>query len=175
MRQAIVLPSKPIWTRLGNPDHWPIIMKNNQGKSCLTYFADIDLSEQVCSGGGAGNGGMGMYNYLSTHRRRAGYHQCAVQINTTAAGYSPLEAGSVSPFRRISVSVFPISNTPVPFALWLIAVTVIFKDGTDIYLVRQLVNQRIRRSRLPAGIIPQGYLHRPGRNFMWTVNAEPDA
>ena len=58
-------------------------------------------------------------------------------------------------------------------------VTVIFKDGTDIYLVRQLVNQRIQeaRSRLPAGIIPtMGPISTGlGEIFMWTVNAEKDA
>jgi len=35
-------------------------------------------------------------------------------------------------------------------------VTVIFKDGTDIYFARQLVNQRIQEAResLPGGVVP---------------------
>lgn len=58
-------------------------------------------------------------------------------------------------------------------------VTVIFKDGTDIYLVRQLVNQRIQeaRSRLPVGIVPtMGPISTGlGEIFMWTVNADKGA
>jgi cobalt-zinc-cadmium resistance protein CzcA len=35
-------------------------------------------------------------------------------------------------------------------------VTVIFKDGTDIYFARQLVNQRIQEAKenLPQGVVP---------------------
>ena len=58
-------------------------------------------------------------------------------------------------------------------------VTVIFKDGTDIYLVRQLVNQRIQeaRSRLPVGIVPtMGPISTGlGEIFMWTINADKGA
>ncbi|MGI9047516.1 MAG: efflux RND transporter permease subunit, partial [Burkholderiales bacterium] len=58
-------------------------------------------------------------------------------------------------------------------------VTVIFKDGTDIYFARQLVNQRIQetKGRLPAGIEPaMGPIATGlGEIFMWTVEAKPDA
>ena len=58
-------------------------------------------------------------------------------------------------------------------------VTVIFEDGTDIYLARQLVSQRIQeaRDRLPAGVEPtMGPISTGlGEIFMWTVDAEKGA
>jgi cobalt-zinc-cadmium resistance protein CzcA len=52
-------------------------------------------------------------------------------------------------------------------------VTVIFKDGTDIYFARQLVNERIQQAKgqLPAGIEPSmGPISTGlGEIFMWTV------
>ncbi len=58
-------------------------------------------------------------------------------------------------------------------------VTVIFKDGTDIYFARQMVNERIQqvRDQLPAGIetamgpVSTGL----GEIYMFTVEAKPDA
>jgi cobalt-zinc-cadmium resistance protein CzcA len=47
-------------------------------------------------------------------------------------------------------------------------VTVIFKDGTDIYFARQLVNERIQEARgscLPASPGDGADLHRPGRDL----------
>lgn len=79
-----------------------------------------------------------------------------VQINTTAAGYSPLEVE-----QRIT---FPIETTMggLPHLQYtrslsrygLSQVTVVFEDGTDIYFARQLVNERIQqvKDQLPAGI-----------------------
>lgn len=104
-----------------------------------------------------------------------------VQINTTAAGYSPLEAEQRITF-PIEMAMSGLPNLEYTRSLsryGLSQVTVIFKDGTDIYLVRQLVNQRIQeaRSRLPAGVIPtMGPISTGlGEIFMWTVNAEKDA
>ncbi|MDP1007081.1 efflux RND transporter permease subunit, partial [Klebsiella pneumoniae] len=58
-------------------------------------------------------------------------------------------------------------------------VTVIFKDGTDIYFARQLVNQRIQeaKERLPNGITPtMGPISTGlGEIYLWTVEAEEGA
>lgn len=58
-------------------------------------------------------------------------------------------------------------------------VTVIFKDGTDIYFARQLVNERIQQSRetLPTGISPtMGPITTGlGEIYMWTVEANHGA
>jgi cobalt-zinc-cadmium resistance protein CzcA len=58
-------------------------------------------------------------------------------------------------------------------------VTVIFKDGTDIYFARQLVNERIQgaRDKLPAGISPAlGPISTGlGEIYLWTVEAKEDA
>ena len=58
-------------------------------------------------------------------------------------------------------------------------VTVIFKDGTDIYFARQLVNQRIQeaRDKLPPGITPaMGPISTGlGEIYLWTVEAKDGA
>src|SRR5690606_32689038 len=58
-------------------------------------------------------------------------------------------------------------------------VTVIFKDGTDIYFARQLVNQRIQEAAgaLPEGITPvMGPISTGlGEIYLWTVEADEDA
>ena len=64
-------------------------------------------------------------------------------------------------------------------ATGLSQVTVVFKDGTDIYFARQLVNERIQqvKDQLPPGIetamgpISTGL----GEIYMFTVEAKPDA
>ncbi|MCB5868721.1 efflux RND transporter permease subunit, partial [Faecalicatena fissicatena] len=58
-------------------------------------------------------------------------------------------------------------------------VTVIFKDGTDIYFARQLVNERIQeaRDKLPPGITPaMGPISTGlGEIYLWTVEAKDGA
>jgi cobalt-zinc-cadmium resistance protein CzcA len=58
-------------------------------------------------------------------------------------------------------------------------VTVIFKDGTDIYFARQLVNERIQgaRDKLPAGISPaMGPISTGlGEIYLWTVEVKEGA
>ena len=104
-----------------------------------------------------------------------------VQINTPATGYSPIEAEQRVTF-PIEMAMAGLPNLEYTRSIsryGLSQVTVIFKDGTDIYLVRQLVNQRIQeaRSRLPVGIIPtMGPISTGlGEIFMWTVNADKGA
>src|SRR5690606_38918926 len=58
-------------------------------------------------------------------------------------------------------------------------ITVIFKDGTDIYFARQLVNERIQEARqsLPPEIAPaMGPISTGlGEIYLWTVEADKDA
>jgi cobalt-zinc-cadmium resistance protein CzcA len=58
-------------------------------------------------------------------------------------------------------------------------ITVVFKDGTDIYFARQLINERIQeaRNRIPAGISPElGPIATGlGEIYLWTVEAKPEA
>ena len=104
-----------------------------------------------------------------------------VQINTPATGYSPIEAEQRVTF-PIEMAMAGLPNLEYTRSIsryGLSQVTVVFKDGMDIYLVRQLVNQRIQeaRSRLPVGIVPtMGPISTGlGEIFMWTVNADKGA
>jgi len=124
----------------------------------------------------------GIYNYLKLPIDAVpDITNVQVQINTTAPGYSPLEAEQRITF-PIEMAMAGLPNLEYTRSLsryGLSQVTVIFKDGTDIYLVRQLVSQRIQeaRSRLPAGIVPTlGPISTGlGEIFMWTVDAEKNA
>ncbi len=104
-----------------------------------------------------------------------------VQINTEASGYSPLEAEQriTFPIETVMAGLPNLENTRSISRYGLSQVTVIFKDGTDIYFARQLVNQRIQeaKGRLPAGIEPtMGPIATGlGEIFMWTVDAAAGA
>ncbi|MDO8299845.1 efflux RND transporter permease subunit, partial [Lacisediminimonas sp.] len=104
-----------------------------------------------------------------------------VQINTAAPGYSPLEAEQRITFPiETAMSGLPrLEQTRSLSRYGLSQVTVIFKDGTDIYFARQLVNQRIQeaRERLPAGITPSmGPISTGlGEIYLWTVEAKEGA
>ena len=104
-----------------------------------------------------------------------------VQINTSAPGYSPLESEQRITFPlEISMAGLPnLQNTRSLSRYGLSQITVIFKDGTDIYFARQLVNERIQqaRGRLPQGIEPvMGPISTGlGEIFMWTVDAKKGA
>ena len=79
-----------------------------------------------------------------------------VQINTSAPGYSPLEAEQriTYPVETAMAGLPNLAQTRSISRYGLSQVTVIFKDGTDIYFARQLVNERIQqvKDQLPAGI-----------------------
>ncbi|HEY1148596.1 MAG TPA: CusA/CzcA family heavy metal efflux RND transporter [Pseudoduganella sp.] len=104
-----------------------------------------------------------------------------VQINTAAPGYSPLETEQriTYPVENAMAGLPGIEQTRSLSRYGLSQVTVVFKDGTDIYFARQLVNQRIQeaRDRLPPGIAPaMGPISSGlGEIYLWTVEAEPDA
>ncbi|WP_293008854.1 CusA/CzcA family heavy metal efflux RND transporter [Nitrosomonas sp.] len=104
-----------------------------------------------------------------------------VQINTVAAGYSPIEAEQriTFPIETIMAGLAHLDYTRSISRYGLSQVTVVFKDGTDVYFARQQVSQRIQeaRSRLPVGVEPMlGPISTGlGEIFMWTVNAEEGA
>ncbi|MFN3808397.1 efflux RND transporter permease subunit [Asticcacaulis sp.] len=104
-----------------------------------------------------------------------------VQINTEAPGYSPLEAEQRITFPvETAIAGLPgLDYTRSISRYGLSQVTVVFKEGTDIYFARQLVNERVQsvRSQLPAGSEPQlGPISTGlGEIFMYTVEAKPDA
>jgi cobalt-zinc-cadmium resistance protein CzcA len=104
-----------------------------------------------------------------------------VQINTAAPGYSPIEVEQrvTFPIEMIMAGLPDLDYTRSLSRYGLSQVTVIFKDGTDIYHARQLVGQRIQeaKERLPAGIEPSmGPISTGlGEIFMWTVDAKENA
>ncbi len=104
-----------------------------------------------------------------------------VQINTDAAGYSPLESEQRVTFTiETSLAGLPgLDYTRSISRYGLSQVTVVFKDGTDLYFARQQVAERIQqvKSQLPAGLEPQmgPIATGMGEIFMYTVDAKPDA
>ncbi|SEN27353.1 cobalt-zinc-cadmium resistance protein CzcA [Nitrosospira multiformis] len=104
-----------------------------------------------------------------------------VQINTRATGYTPIEVEQrvTFPIEMIMAGLPNIAYTRSLSRYGLSQVTVIFEDGTDIYLARQLIDQRLQeaKERLPLdvettmGPISTGL----GEIFMWSVNAKEGA
>jgi len=98
-------------------------------------------------------------------------------INTNAPGYSPIEAEQriTFPIETIMAGLPKLDYTRSISRYGLSQVTVIFKDGTDVYFARQQVSQRIQeaKGRLPVGIEPiMGPISTGlGEIFMWTVDA----
>lgn len=104
-----------------------------------------------------------------------------VQINTGAPGYSPLEVEQRVTFAvENAMGGLPhLDYTRSVSRYGLSQVTVIFKDGTDIYFGRQLIAERLQevKSKLPPGLEPSmGPIATGlGEIFMFTVTAEPSA
>lgn len=104
-----------------------------------------------------------------------------VQVNTPLPGYSPLEAEQrvTYPIETAMAGLPGLDQTRSLSRYGLSQVTVVFKDGTDIYFARQLVNERLQQSRgqLPAGAEPDmGPISTGlGEIYMWTVESVPGA
>ncbi|MEN8516007.1 CusA/CzcA family heavy metal efflux RND transporter [Burkholderia sp. RS02] len=104
-----------------------------------------------------------------------------VQINTAVPGYSPLEAEQriTYPIETVMAGLPGLEQTRSISRYGLSQVTVIFKDGTDIYFARQLVNERIQeaKDKLPAGIAPAMGPTSTGLGeiYLWTVEADAAA
>lgn len=98
-----------------------------------------------------------------------------VQINTQASGYSPFEVEQRITF-PIELAMSGLPNLDYTRSLsryGLSQVTVAFKEGTNIYFARQLINERLQevKDKLPPGVettlgpISTGL----GEIFMYTV------
>jgi heavy metal efflux system protein len=104
-----------------------------------------------------------------------------VQINTEAAGFSPLESEQriTFPIETAIAGLPKLDYTRSISRYGLSQVTVVFKDGTDVFFARQLVNERIQaaKSQLPPGIEPQmGPIATGlGEIFMYAVEPKPNA
>ena len=104
-----------------------------------------------------------------------------VQINVGAPGYSPLETEQrvTYPIETVMAGLPGLQQTRSMSRYGLSQVTVIFKDGTDIYFARQLVNQRLQEAKenLPEGVTPMmGPISSGlGEIYLWTVEARDDA
>ena len=125
---------------------------------------------------------LGLYNYQRlTIDAVPDITNVQVQINTEAPGYSPLEAEQriTFPIETAMGGLPHLEYTRSVSRYGLSQVTVIFKDGTDIYFARQLVNERIQevKSKLPPGIEPSpGPITTGlGEIYMFNVEAEPGA
>ncbi len=104
-----------------------------------------------------------------------------VQINTQAAGYSPLEIEQrVTYLVETAIAGLPhVEYTRSLSRYGLSQVTVVFEDGTDIFFARNLINERLQsaKSQLPLGIEPEmGPIATGlGEIFLYTVHADADA
>ncbi len=101
-----------------------------------------------------------------------------VQVNTEAPGYSPLESEQrvTFPVETAMAGLPGLKEVRSLSRYGLSQVTVVFKDGTDIYFARQLVNERIQeaRGKLPAELNPSmGPISTGlGEIYMWTVETK---
>lgn len=104
-----------------------------------------------------------------------------VQINTQAEGYSPLEAEQRITYivENAMAGVPKLDYTRSLSRYGLSQVTVVFKEGTDIYWARQQVSERLRgvSSELPGGIEPQlgPIASGLGEIFTYTIHAQEGA
>lgn len=104
-----------------------------------------------------------------------------VQINTRAPGYSPLETEQriTFPVETAMGGLPRLDYTRSLSRYGLSQVTIVFKEGTDVYFARQLVSERIQqvKDQLPAGVeVAMGPISTGlGEIYMYTVEAKPDA
>ncbi|HEX8601545.1 MAG TPA: CusA/CzcA family heavy metal efflux RND transporter [Pseudoduganella sp.] len=104
-----------------------------------------------------------------------------VQINVPAPGYSPVEVEQriTFPIETVMNGLPKLEQTRSLSKYGLAQVTVVFRDGTDIYFARQLVNERLQQARaqLPPGVEPSlGPIATGlGEIFYWTVETKEGA
>lgn len=104
-----------------------------------------------------------------------------VQINARAPGYSPLEVEQRVTFLiETAMAGMPrLEQTRSTSAYGLSQTTVVFKDGTDIFFARQMVNERLQEVRgdLPEGVVPEmgPVATGLGEIYLYTVSADPKA
>jgi cobalt-zinc-cadmium resistance protein CzcA len=104
-----------------------------------------------------------------------------VQINTSAEGYSPLEVEQriTFPIETVMNGLPRLEQTRSLSKYGLSQVTVVFKDGTDIYFARQLVSERLQeaKAKLPENVEPSMGPTATGLGeiFYWTVETKEGA
>ncbi|WP_076591282.1 CusA/CzcA family heavy metal efflux RND transporter [Herminiimonas arsenitoxidans] len=130
----------------------------------------------------AGMAALGIYNYQQLPIDAVpDITNVQVQINTSAPGYSPLETEQriTYPIETVMAGLPHLEQTRSLSRYGLSQITVIFKDGTDIYFARQMISERIQEARqsLPAGITPSmGPISTGlGEIYLWTVEAKEGA
>lgn len=104
-----------------------------------------------------------------------------VQINAAVPGASPLETEQrvTFPIETAMAGLPSLRQTRSLSRSGFAQITVIFDDGTDLYLARQLVSERLQvagnelppNADITLGPISTGL----GEIFLWTVEAEPEA
>ena len=104
-----------------------------------------------------------------------------VQINTAAPGLSApeVEQRITFPIETALGGLPHLEYTRSLSYYGLSQVTVVFRDGTDIYFARQLISERLQEAKeqLPPGMTPRmGPISTGlGEIYMWTVDAKPGA
>lgn len=104
-----------------------------------------------------------------------------VQINSQAHGFTALEVEQriTYPIENAMSGMSNLEQTRSVSRYGLSQVTIIFKDGTDIYWARQLINQRLQeaKSTLPENVEPQMSPISTGLGeiYQWVIKAEPNA
>ncbi|EPF80609.1 efflux RND transporter permease subunit [Acinetobacter rudis] len=104
-----------------------------------------------------------------------------VQINSQAAGFTALEVEQriTYPIETAMAGMPKLQQTRSISRYGLSQITVIFKEGTDIYWARQMINQRLQESKeqLPDDINPtmSPISTGLGEIYQWVVKAEPNA
>ena len=104
-----------------------------------------------------------------------------VQINSQANGFTALEVEQriTYPIETAMAGMPDLEQTRSISRYGLSQVTIIFKDGTDIYWARQQINQRLQaaQAELPEQITPtmSPVSTGLGEIYQWVVKAEPNA
>ena len=104
-----------------------------------------------------------------------------VQINTQAKGFTALEVEQriTYPIENAMAGIPNLELTRSISRYGLSQVTIVFKDGTDIYWARQQINQRVQeaQSELPAQIAPtmSPVSTGLGEIYQWVLKADPNA
>ncbi|WP_180178175.1 efflux RND transporter permease subunit [Acinetobacter sp. YH01005] len=104
-----------------------------------------------------------------------------VQVNTQASGFTALEVEQriTYPIENAMAGIPDLELTRSISRYGLSQVTIVFKDGTDIYWARQQINQRVQevQSTLPAQVSPtmSPVSTGLGEIYQWVLKAEPNA
>ncbi|MCL9675287.1 CusA/CzcA family heavy metal efflux RND transporter [Acinetobacter sp. ACZLY 512] len=126
--------------------------------------------------------GIGIYSYKNLAIEAVpDITNVQVQINSQANGFTATEVEQriTYPIENAMAGLPSMEQTRSISRYGLSQVTIIFKDGTDIYWARQLINQRLQeaKSALPASVDPQMSPISTGLGeiYQWVIKAEPQA